>query len=78
MLHSPGHSPHNLSPSPSPAPPFLTTSSASTLATAAAAATSLKRRRPEVLGEHNYIVAIERIIWRDFFPDLSCLRDRLD
>lgn len=37
-----------------------------------------KKRSPTVLDEDTYIAAIERIVERDFFPDIPKLRDRLD
>ncbi|KAJ8899165.1 hypothetical protein K2173_011952 [Erythroxylum novogranatense] len=66
MLLSPGHSPRNLSP-PSPsqtAAPHISRNASS----------STKR----VLDEDTYVAAIEKIVERDFFPDISKLRDRLD
>ncbi|XP_020234364.1 splicing factor ESS-2 homolog [Cajanus cajan] len=76
MLQSPGHSPLHISlPSPSvsevpaqnpndPPPP-----SSSSLSCA---------KKPTVLDEDTYVEALEKIIERDYFPDISKLRDRLD
>ncbi|KAI3467390.1 hypothetical protein Pfo_024053 [Paulownia fortunei] len=41
-------------------------------------ATRKRRRSPTVLDEDTYVAAIEKIIERDFFPDIPKLRDRLD
>ncbi|EEF28518.1 protein with unknown function [Ricinus communis] len=78
MLLSPGHSPRHLS-SPSPGPSTnseiaLQTSNKSTITTTP----SNHRKRARVLDEDTYVAAIEKIIERDFFPDISKLRDRLD
>ncbi|XVF71771.1 hypothetical protein PTKIN_Ptkin12aG0065900 [Pterospermum kingtungense] len=80
MLLSPGHSPRHLSsPSPSPSPypdDSLQTPKASSSSSSSSIAPS--RKRPRVLDEDSYVAAIEKIIERDFFPDISKLRDRLD
>ncbi|KAF5812199.1 putative nuclear protein DGCR14/ESS-2 [Helianthus annuus] len=80
MLQSPGHSPRTLS-SPSPSisetpvhqTPRSTTSSSKTVHT-----NPRKRNSSTVLDEDTYVAAIEKIIQRDFFPDIPKLRDRLD
>lgn len=73
MLLSPGNSPRHISstpqktltqdsPSPNPNPN----------------PNPRKRKGPSVLDEDSYVAAIEKIIERDFFPDIPKLRDRLD
>ncbi|GAB2256854.1 hypothetical protein Droror1_Dr00022913 [Drosera rotundifolia] len=70
MLLSPGHSPRGIS-SPSPvddsSQPFSLTQS-----------TPSSSKRAKVLDEDSYVAAIEKIIERDYFPDIRKLRDRLD
>ncbi|GAA0168649.1 hypothetical protein LIER_23319 [Lithospermum erythrorhizon] len=64
MLSSPGKSPRHLStPTPTPQNPNPT---------------SLPKKQSTVLDEDTYVAAIEKIIERDFFPDIPKLRDRLD
>ncbi|KAK7258359.1 hypothetical protein RIF29_23932 [Crotalaria pallida] len=76
MLQSPGHSPLHLSsptsqisqiqnPNPNPNISIPSSSSKST-------------KHPTVLDEDSYVEALENIIERDYFPDISKLRDRLD
>ncbi|KAG9145464.1 hypothetical protein Leryth_021454 [Lithospermum erythrorhizon] len=62
MLSSPGKSPRHLS-TPTPQNPNPT---------------SLPKKQSTVLDEDTYVAAIEKIIERDFFPDIPKLRDRLD
>nr|XP_010925823.1 splicing factor ESS-2 homolog [Elaeis guineensis] len=81
MLLSPGHSPRQIS-SP-PASEKTLTLDPSTPASSSSAAASQppgnpRKRRPSVLDEDTYVAAIEKIIERDFFPDIPKLRDRLD
>ncbi|XP_077211169.1 uncharacterized protein LOC143846579 [Tasmannia lanceolata] len=73
MLLSPGHSPRHISLSPSP-------SSSQTLESTLNSSNSRNptKRHPVVLNEDSYVASIEKIIERDFFPDLPKLRDRLD
>ncbi|CAA0834702.1 DGCR14-related [Striga hermonthica] len=82
MLLSPGHSPRHLStPSPSPSrssDPNPNPNSAVLSASNPDPATRKRRRSPTVLDEDAYVAAIEKIIERDFFPDIPKLRDRLD
>ncbi|KAL2246169.1 protein DGCR14 [Sesamum indicum] len=82
MLLSPGHSPRHLS-TPSPAPSLSSdpnpNPNSSVVSTSGPNAITGKRRRGStVLDEDTYVAAIEKIIERDFFPDIPKLRDRLD
>ncbi|KAL0354342.1 UNVERIFIED_CONTAM: Splicing factor ESS-2 [Sesamum angustifolium] len=82
MLSSPGHSPRHLS-TPSPAPSLSSdpnpNPNSSVVSTSARNVITGKRRRGStVLDEDTYVTAIEKIIERDFFPDIPKLRDRLD
>ncbi|KAD3066617.1 hypothetical protein E3N88_34497 [Mikania micrantha] len=80
MLLSPGHSPRRLSspsPSVSESPAHQTPGSSNSLITPTS--TNPRKRNPStVLDEDTYVAAIEKIIQRDFFPDVPKLRDRLD
>lgn len=83
MLLSPGHSPRHISLTPSAS--LSTPSSADKTLTTPTLSTSSptppnpkKRRSAAVLDEETYIASIEKIIERDFFPDIPNLRDRLD
>lgn len=80
MLLSPGNSPRQIaSPSPSiPPSPSPSTQTLTSTSTSTSTSVSRKRHRPAVLDEDTYVAAIEKIIERDFFPDLTKLRDRLD
>ncbi|KAL1307210.1 hypothetical protein HN51_049184 [Arachis hypogaea] len=78
MLQSPGHSPLHLS-SPSPSPSLQNPNpNTSTSSSSAAIAPRLPPKNPTVLDEDTYVEALEKIIERDYFPDISKLRDRLD
>ncbi|EPS68545.1 hypothetical protein M569_06220, partial [Genlisea aurea] len=80
MLLSPGHSPRGLS-TPSPAPSLSTDEKRplSLHPPSDSDLTASKRRRKSiVLDEDIYVASIEKIIERDFFPDIPKLRDRLD
>lgn len=81
MLLSPGHSPRHL-PSPSPAPDTPSSvndnSTITTTTTPTPTPSIRKPKQPKVLDEDSYVAAIEKIIERDFFPDIPKLRDRLD
>eukprot|EP00262_Sarcandra_glabra_P013808 TRINITY_DN3899_c0_g1_i3.p1 TRINITY_DN3899_c0_g1~~TRINITY_DN3899_c0_g1_i3.p1 ORF type:complete len:488 (-),score=63.56 TRINITY_DN3899_c0_g1_i3:150-1613(-) len=69
MLLSPGHSPRYLTLSLSDK--TLKDNNLTTLS-------SNPKKRAAVLDEDTYVAAIEKIVERDFFPDLPKLRDRLD
>ncbi|KAF5746141.1 protein DGCR14 [Tripterygium wilfordii] len=82
MLLSPGHSPRHLS-SPSPSLPATPSSSfpensVSKSNDGSSVTPTNPRKKATVLDEDTYVAAIEKIIERDFFPDISKLRDRLD
>ncbi|WZZ62867.1 splicing factor ESS-2 homolog [Brassica napus] len=72
MFLSPGHSPRHLS-SPSPS-----SYSDDGLRISSKIPPRNPRKRMRVLDEDAYVAAIEKIIERDYFPDISKLRDRLD
>ncbi|CAN0927235.1 Splicing factor ESS-2 homolog [Linum grandiflorum] len=81
MLLSPGHSPRQIS---SPSPSLVSedahrlSSSSKGTASSSAITPASSRKRTRVLDEDTYVAAIEKIIERDYFPDISKLRDRLD
>ncbi|KAE8676321.1 putative WRKY transcription factor [Hibiscus syriacus] len=78
MLRSPGYSPRHVS-SPSPSPSLYSGNSLKTPgASSSITQSNPSRKRPRVLDEDSYVAAIEKIVERDFFPDISKLRDRLD
>ncbi|KAK7299841.1 hypothetical protein RJT34_10669 [Clitoria ternatea] len=70
MLQSPGHSPLRLS-SPSPSVSEAPPQNPNALGASA-------QKHSTVLDEDTYVEALEKIIERDYFPDISKLRDRLD
>lgn len=76
MLLSPGHSPRHLS-SPSPSTP-ISDNALQTPKNSNQITPRNPRNHSKVLDEDSYVAAIEKIIERDFFPDISKLRDRLD
>ncbi|KAL4353005.1 hypothetical protein GQ457_06G027470 [Hibiscus cannabinus] len=77
MLQSPGHSPRHVS-SPSPSPYSGGNSLQTRGASSSITPSNPSRKRTRVLDEDSYVAAIEKIVERDFFPDISKLRDRLD
>ncbi|VFQ89440.1 unnamed protein product [Cuscuta campestris] len=88
MLLSPGHSPRHIStPSPSPSQNAQTPNPNSSalvqkengsISSWITANSASRNRRHKVLDEDTYVASIEKIIERDFFPDIPKLRDRLD
>ncbi|KAG8364474.1 hypothetical protein BUALT_Bualt18G0001100 [Buddleja alternifolia] len=86
MLLSPGHSPRHLA-TPSPAPSLSSSDhqqnpnpnpNTNNNASSLVSSNRKRPRRDTVLDEDTYVAAIEKIIERDFFPDIPKLRDRLD
>lgn len=76
MLLSPGHSPRKLS---SPSPSLSENSIINHNSSSSSSITPKNpRKRSAVLDEDSYVAAIEKIIERDFFPDIPKLRDRFD
>uniref|UniRef100_A0A1J3K2N2 Protein DGCR14 n=1 Tax=Noccaea caerulescens TaxID=107243 RepID=A0A1J3K2N2_NOCCA len=77
MFLSPGHSPRQIS-SPSPSS-YSDDGLRSTPRSSSSEITPRNpRKRMRVLDEDAYVEAIEKIIERDYFPDISKLKDRLD
>lgn len=85
MLASPGQSPRHIVPS-SPSPSTGSRGGYGALASASTSDRALelsafpkKRKSSQIpLDEDNYVAAIEKIIERDFFPDIPKLRNRLE
>ncbi|KAL0560167.1 hypothetical protein IC582_000563 [Cucumis melo] len=76
MLLSPGHSPRHIS---SPSPSAVSENAIQNLQSSSSITTpQSSKKHPKVLDEDSYVEAIEKIIERDYFPDISKLRDRLD
>ncbi|KAL2464965.1 DGCR14-related [Abeliophyllum distichum] len=80
MLLSPGHSPRHISsPSPSNQSAQNPNPNNSRVSNTDSDLPNPKRHRGStVLDEDTYVAAIEKIIERDFFPDIPKLQDRLD
>ncbi|KAK7259619.1 hypothetical protein RIF29_25229 [Crotalaria pallida] len=72
-LQSPGHSPLHLS-SPSQISQIQNPNPNNSIPPSSSKST----KHPTVLDEDSYVEALENIIERDYFPDISKLRDRLD
>jgi protein DGCR14 len=90
MLASPGHSPRHILPPPSPSPSIRSLDSSKGHASSLALVSTSgkitgrpplpkKRKRSQVaIDEDTYVAAIEKIIERDFFPDIPKLQNRLE
>eukprot|EP00246_Nothoceros_aenigmaticus_P018405 TRINITY_DN9603_c0_g1_i1.p1 TRINITY_DN9603_c0_g1~~TRINITY_DN9603_c0_g1_i1.p1 ORF type:complete len:533 (-),score=98.00 TRINITY_DN9603_c0_g1_i1:99-1697(-) len=88
MLASPGHSPRHILPPPSPSAASETASDINGLDLVLPLGSDSgkglmgpppprKRKQAEVVDEDEYVAGIEKIIERDFFPDIPKLQDRL-
>ncbi|KAJ4893131.1 DGCR14-related [Raphanus sativus] len=75
MFLSPGHSPRHLS---SPSPSSCSDDGHRISSSSSKITPRNPRKRIRVLDEDAYVAAIEKIIERDYFPDIPKLRDRLD
>jgi protein DGCR14 len=75
MLLSPGHSPRQIS---SPSPSISENPTENPNNSSITVTPRNPRKRAAVLDEESYVAAIEKIVERDFFPDIPKLRDRLD
>jgi protein DGCR14 len=75
MLQSPGHSPRHVS---SPSPSQFSENALQVSRNSNSITPEPNRKRTKVLDEDAYVAAIEKIIERDYFPDISKLQDRLD
>ncbi|KAK7386048.1 hypothetical protein VNO78_32115 [Psophocarpus tetragonolobus] len=75
MLQSPGHSPLRIS---SPSPSVSQVAEQNPNDPSSSSSSSSCAKHPTVLDEDTYVEALEKIIERDYFPDISKLRDRLD
>lgn len=79
MLLSPGHSPRHISTPSDQTPQDPNPNTDSLVSNSNSNFPNRKRHRGStVLDEDTYVAAIEKIIERDFFPDIPKLQDRLD